>query len=212
MKKYFIALAVALMAFAVSASAQVKFGVTAGMNFNSAKVADVKMDAKAGWNVGATLQFNLPLGFSLQPSVVYMHKAAGFETPSLSSAFLENLKAEMVQTFGSVVVPVSVQWGPDLLVARPFLDVTPYVGYSLTNKVKSDFAGIEEVVKGGNGLDYGLGLGAGINVWKLQAIVRYNWNFGVLGNYKDFTGVNLEDIKTDSETYGGITVNLAFFF
>ena len=212
MKKYFIALAVALMAFSVSVSAQVKFGVTAGMNFNTAKIDDVKMDAKAGWNVGATLQFNLPLGFSLQPSIVYMQKAAGFTTPELSSDFLEDLKAEMVQTVGSVVVPVSVQWGPDLLVARPFLDVTPYVGYSLTNKVKSDFAGIEEVVKGGNGLDYGLGLGAGINVWKLQAIVRYNWNFGVLGNYKDFTGVNLEDIKTDSETFGGITVNLAFFF
>lgn len=212
MKKYFIALAVALMAFSVSVSAQVKFGVTAGMNFNSAKIADVKMDAKAGWNVGATLQFNLPLGFSLQPSIVYMQKAAGFTTPELSSDFLEDLKAEMVQTVGSVVVPVSVQWGPDLLVARPFLDVTPYVGYSLTNKVKSDFAGIEEVVKGGNGLDYGLGLGAGINVWKLQAIVRYNWNFGVLGNYKDFTGVDLGDIKTDSETFGGITVNLAYFF
>ena len=215
MKKYFIAIAVALVAFSASVSAQAKFGVTAGMNFNSATIADVKMDAKAGWNVGATVQLNLPLGFSLQPSVVYMHKAAGFETPkipNLSSDFLEDLKAEMVQTVGSVVVPVSVQWGPDLLVARPFLDVTPYVGYSLTNKVKSDFAGIEEVVKGGNGLDYGLGLVAGINVWKLQAIVRYNWNFGVLGNYKDFTGVNLEDIKTDSETFGGITVNLAFFF
>ena len=212
MKKYFIAIAVALVAFSASVSAQAKFGVTAGMNFNSATIADVKMDAKAGWNVGATVQLNLPLGFSLQPSVVYMQKAAGFTTPELSSDFLENLKAEMVQTVGSVVVPVSVQWGPDLLVARPFLDVTPYVGYSLTNKVKSDFAGIEEVVKGGNGLDYGLGLGAGINVWKLQAIVRYNWNFGVLGNYKDFAGVDLGDIKTDSETFGGITVNLAFFF
>ena len=212
MKKYFIALAVALMAFAVSASAQVKFGVTAGMNFNSATINDVKMDAKAGWNVGATVQLNLPLGFSLQPSVVYMHKAAGFETPNLSSGFIEDLKYEFIQTVGSVVVPVSVQWGPDLLVARPFLDVTPYVGYSLTNKVKSDFAGIEEVVKGGNGLDYGLGLGAGISVWKLQAIVRYNWNFGVLGNYKDFANVNIEDIKTDNETFGGITVNLAYFF
>ena len=212
MKKYFIAIAVALVAFSASVSAQAKFGVTAGMNFNSAKIDDVKMDAKAGWNVGATVQLNLPLGFSLQPSIVYMQKAAGFTTPELSSDFLENLKAEMVQTVGSVVVPVSVQWGPDLLVARPFLDVTPYVGYSLTNKVKSDFAGIEEVVKGGNGLDYGLGLGAGINVWKLQAIVRYNWNFGVLGNYKDFAGVDLGDIKTDSETFGGITVNLAFFF
>ena len=215
MKRYIIVVAAVLMAFATTAGAQVKFGVTAGMNFNSATINDVKMDAKAGWNVGATLQFNLPLGFSLQPSVVYMHKAAGFETPkipNLSSGFLEDLKAEMVQTVGSVVVPVSVQWGPDLIVARPFLDVTPYVGYSLTNKVKSDFAGVEETVKGGNGLDYGLGLGAGINVWKLQAIVRYNWNFGVLGNYKDFTGVDLGDIKTDSETFGGITVNLAFFF
>ena len=212
MKKFLTALAAAMMLFSVQAYAGGRFGITGGMNFNSAKIKDVKMDAQAGWNVGIAYNLDLPLGFSLQPSIVYMQKAAGFTTPELSSDFLEDLKAEMVQTVGSVVVPVSVQWGPDLLVARPFLDVTPYVGYSLTNKVKSDFAGIEEVVKGGNGLDYGLGLGAGINVWKLQAIVRYNWNFGVLGNYKDFTGVNFGDIKTDSETFGGITVNLAYFF
>ena len=212
MKKYIIVVAAVLMAFATTAGAQVKFGLTAGMNFNSAKISDVKMDAKAGWNVGATLQVDLPLGFSIQPSLVYMHKAAGYETPSLSSAALDDLKTQVIQTVGSVVLPVSVQWGPDLIVARPFLDVTPYVGYSLTNKVKSKFAGIEETVKGGNGLDYGLGLGAGLNVWKLQAIVRYNWNFGVLGNYKDFTGVDLGNLNTENETYGGITVSLAYFF
>lgn len=212
MKKYIIVVAAVLMAFATTASAQVKFGLTAGMNFNSAKISDVKMDAKAGWNVGATLQVDLPLGFSIQPSLVYMHKAAGFEVPALSSAIVDDLKLQVLQTVGSVVLPVSVQWGPDLIVARPFLDVTPYVGYSLTNKVKSDFAGVEETVKGGNGLDYGLGLGAGLNVWKLQAIVRYNWNFGVLGNYKDFTGVDLGNLNTENETYGGITVSLAYFF
>ena len=69
MKKYFIAIAVALVAFSASVSAQAKFGVTAGMNFNSATIADVKMDAKAGWNVGATVQLNLPLGNSLQISL-----------------------------------------------------------------------------------------------------------------------------------------------
>ena len=212
MKKVIFLVAAALMAFSATVKAQVDFGVTAGMNFNSAKIADVKMDTKAGWNAGVTLQVDLPLGFSLQPSVVYMHKAAGFETPSLSSTMLEDLKVQVLQTVGSVVVPVSVQWGPDLLVARPFLDVTPYIGYSLTNKMKGDFAGIEETVKGGNGLDYGLGLGAGINVWKLQAIVRYNWNFGVLGNYKDFTDVDLGSLKTENETFGGITVSLAYFF
>lgn len=212
MKRYIIVIAAAMLAFSATAAAQVNFGVTAGMNFNSAKINDVKMDAKAGWNVGATVQFDLPLGFSLQPSLVYMQKAAGYETPELSSGILEDLKASFVQTVGSLVLPVSVQWGPDLLVARPFLDVTPYVGYSLSNKIKADVAGLEEVVKGGNGLDYGLGLGAGINVWKLQAIVRYNWNFGVLGNYEDFTDIKLGDLNSENETFGGITVSVAFFF
>lgn len=212
MKRYLIVIAAAMLAFSATAAAQVNFGVTAGMNFNSAKIGDVKMDAKAGWNVGATVQFDLPLGFSLQPSLVYMQKAAGYETPELSSGILEDLKARFVQTVGSLVLPVSVQWGPDLLVARPFLDVTPYVGYSLSNKIKADVAGLEEVVKGGNGLDYGLGLGAGINVWKLQAIVRYNWNFGVLGNYEDFTDIKLGDLNSENETFGGITVSVAFFF
>ena len=212
MKKYLIVIAAALLAFSATASAQMNFGVTAGMNFNSAKIGDVKMDARAGWNVGATVQFDLPLGFSLQPSLVYMQKSGGYTTPEFSSAILEDIKAQFVQTVGSLVLPVSVQWGPDLLVARPFLDVTPYVGYSLSNKIKADVAGLEEVVKGGNGLDYGLGLGAGVNVWKLQAIVRYNWNFGVLGNYEDFADIKLDDLNSENETFGGITVSLAFFF
>lgn len=212
MKKYLIVIAAALLAFSATASAQMNFGVTAGMNFNSAKIGDVKMDARAGWNVGATVQFDLPLGFSLQPSLVYMQKSGGYTTPEFSSAILEDIKAQFVQTVGSLVLPVSVQWGPDLLVARPFVDVTPYIGYSLSNKIKADVAGLEEVVKGGNGLDYGLGLGAGINVWKLQAIVRYNWNFGVLGNYEDFTDIKLGDLNSENETFGGITVSVAFFF
>lgn len=212
MKKYLIVIAAAILAFSATASAQMNFGVTAGMNFNSAKIGDVKMDARAGWNVGATVQFDLPLGFSLQPSLVYMQKAAGYTTPEFSSAILEDIKAQFVQTVGSLVLPVSVQWGPDLLVARPFVDVTPYIGYSLSNHLKSDVVGIKEVIKGGNGLDYGLGLGAGINVWKLQAIVRYNWNFGVLGSYEDFADIDPSGIKFEDETFGGITVSVAFFF
>lgn len=213
MKRYVVLVAVALMAFSATLGAQVKFGVTAGMNFNSAKVGDVKMDAKAGWNAGATLQVDLPLGFSLQPSLVYMHNAAGFESQIFSSQILGDIKAEFAQAVGSVVLPVSVQWGPDLIIVRPFIDVTPYVGYSLFNKLKGDVLGIEETLKGGNGFDCGLGVGAGLNVWKLQAIVRYNWNFGVLGNYEGFTEVDLKDsLNIENTTFGGVTVSLAYFF
>jgi hypothetical protein len=184
-----------LASFSASAKG---FGVTAGMNFNSTKIKDVKMDAQAGWNVGLTYAFNLPLGFSLQPSLVYSQKSALVETVT-----------DTKQTVGSINLPVSVQWGPDLLVARPFVDVTPYVGYSLFNKAKGD---ILDDIKGGNGFEYGLGVGAGLSVWKIQAIVRYNWNFGVLGSLKDFTDIQVGNLTPEDQTYGGISVHLAFFF
>ena len=197
MKRILLVLASVLVLASFSASAK-GFGVTAGMNFNSTKIKDVKMDAQAGWNVGLTYAFNLPLGFSLQPSLVYSQKSALVETVT-----------DTKQTVGSINLPVSVQWGPDLLVARPFVDVTPYVGYSLFNKAKGD---ILDDIKGGNGFEYGLGVGAGLNVWKIQAIVRYNWNFGVLGSLKDFTDIQVGNLTPEDQTYGGISVHLAFFF
>lgn len=197
MKRILLVLASVLVLASFSASAK-GFGITAGMNFNSTKIKDMKMDAQAGWNVGLTYAFNLPLGFSLQPSLVYSQKSALVETVS-----------DTKQTVGSINLPVSVQWGPDLLVARPFVDVTPYVGYSLFNKAKGD---ILDDIKGGNGFEYGLGVGAGLNVWKIQAIVRYNWNFGVLGSLKDFTDIQVGNLTPEDQTYGGISVHLAFFF
>lgn len=202
MKKFIIALAAAMMLFSVQASAGGKFGITGGMNFNSAKIKDVKMDAQAGWNAGITYNLDLPLGFSLQPALVYSQKGA----------LVGGDKINITQTVGSLNLPVSVQWGPDLLVARPFVDVTPYVGYSLVNKVKGDVLGVTAEDKGKNAFEYGLGVGAGLDVWKLQVIVRYNWNFGVLGSLKDFTGIKIDDLKSDNETFGGISVHLAFFF
>ena len=203
MKRFLLAVAALMLFFSVQASAQ-GFGVTAGMNFNAAKIADVRTDAKAGWNVGVTYGLDLPLGFSLQPSLVFIQKNADYSPADALTA---------VQKVSSLNLPVSVQWGPDLIVARPFLDVTPYIGYSLSNKFKG---GVETVgnhdVSLDNAFEYGVGVGAGVNVWKLQAIVRYNWNFGTLGRLSDFKDIQIGDYKTENEAFGGISVSLAFFF
>ena len=149
----------ALMLTGISASAQVKWGVTAGMNFNAAEVSDIRLEAKAGWSAGVSCLVDLPLGFSIQPSLVYIQKGADYSP-------VDALQLE--QKVGSINLPVSVQWGPNLIVARPFLDVTPYVGYSLVNNIKGSLADFKAVLKGKKSFDYGVGVGAGLSVWKLQ--------------------------------------------
>lgn len=196
MKKLLIT-AICIMAglfAAENARAQKGFGIIAGMNFNSAKIKNVELESKTGWSIGGTWLLDLPLGFSLQPSLVYAQKSADM--------------VGATQTIGAINLPVSVQWGPDLIIARPFLDVTPYVGYSLFNKMEGKLVNED----GKNAFDYGVGIGAGLNVWKIQAIVRYNWNFGALGSLKDFTGQDLGSFTPEDKTFGGISFTVAYIF
>ena len=198
MKRILVVIATLLVG-SVMASAKGGFGVTAGLDFNSIRVQDVKMDAKAGWNAGVVYSFDFPAGFSVQPSVLYSQKSAELGISG------------MTHTLGSVDIPVSVQWGPNLIVARPFLDVTPYVGYSLVNNIKGSLADFKAVLKGKKSLDYGVGVGAGLSVWKLQAVVRYNWSFGAMDSLDGFSGKQVENLKSDG-VYGGVSVNVAYFF
>jgi hypothetical protein len=164
----------------------------------------VDVKARTGWSVGGTCLVDLPLGFSVQPSLLYHQKGA-------------NITNELSQSMGFLELPVSVQWGPDLLIFRPFLDVTPYVGYALSNKFSASVAGIvlsDEGWKGKERFEYGLGLGDGVNVWKLQFIARYNWNFGSLYNVEGWDDIkpHLKDLNSKSENFGGVTLSLAFLF
>ena len=205
MKKILVAAAMLMAGLMTAGTASARgFGVTGGLNFNTVTVKDLQMDTKAGFNLGVTYLLDLPLGFSVQPSLVYSQNSLDYST-------LESI--ETMQKVGSVKLPVSVQWGPDLIIARPFIDVTPYVGYTLSNKLEG---GLKGVVSGETSLEntfeYGVGIGAGLNVWKLQAIVRYNWNFGLLGKLDDFKDLGIGDFKTENDTYGGVTVSVAYFF
>jgi len=116
---------------------------------------------------------------------------------------------------GFIELPVSVQWGPDLLVFRPFLDVTPYIGYALSNEVTTSLADFKfSSWQGKERFEYGLGIGAGINVWKLQLIARYNWNFGSLYNVEGWDDIKseLKGLSAENENFGGVTLSLAFLF
>ena len=207
MKKILLALVMTIVLSSVSASAGGKWGVTGGLGFNASKFSELGGDTRAGWNLGLTGAFDLPLGFSIQPSLVYNAKAMDIaENVSQSMEYIE--------------LPVSVQWGPDLLIFRPFVDITPYVGYALANDLKADIAGLVSFTDGSwdgkNRLEYGLGIGGGLDVWKLRLVARYNWSFGPLYNVQGWNDIKeslkISGLNAENPNFGGITLTLSYFF
>lgn len=190
--------AIAVMLFCASEVSAQKYGVIGGASFTS--IQNIEESSKTGFSVGATAQFRLPLGFSIQPSLVYNQKSA-----QLAGDLLD-------MSVGHLELPVSLQWGPDLLLFRPFLDVTPFVGYAVSSKI-----GIEDYIHTNwdeymNKLSYGLGLGGGLEVWRFQLICRYNWNFGPLFNEEGKMMIEPMTEMFKDKNFGGVTLSLAFLF
>lgn len=191
------------------------FGITGGASFVSLK--EVSHSHTTGYHAGFTYKVDLPFGFAIQPSLLYHMKGSVVEDA------YENGSALDLKT-GYLELPVSFQWGPDLILFRPFLDVTPFVGYGLNNTMSgysSESNTVYEVKNQWNvlnRLEYGLGLGVGIDIWKLQVIGRYNWNFGALldagGTLPDMENVmsNIKSSVFKGNNFGGMTLTVAFLF
>lgn len=179
-------------------------GITAGMtsmSFDSA--SDPKIDVMAG----ITCQLSLPLGFSVQPSVLYMQKA----TKTQNSLALNQYEC------GYVEVPVAFQWGPDLLLFRPFIEAAPFVGYAVRNQSKILLGGTDVTTEktnsweGINRFSYGASLGAGIELWKIQIVYRHVWNLGSFADIND-ADVAIQATNINNRNFVGNTVSVAFFF
>ena len=207
MKRLVAALAFFALALvgASEISAQ-KYGIIGGATFTS--MQNIEKSAKTGFNIGATAQLRLPLGFSVQPSLIYNSKAAQVGGDALVASM----------NVGYFELPVSVQWGPDLLLFRPFLEVTPFVGYAVNSTFKTEVLNQATIIKNEwnsfnmNRFAYGLGLGGGIEVWRFQVICRYNWNFGPLFDADGSLNVQPVTDAFKDKNFGGVTLSLAFMF
>lgn len=191
------------------------FGVTGGASFVG--VREASSGLTTGYHAGLTYKVQLPFGFAVQPSILYHMKGSVVE-----DAYENGMSLDLKT--GYLEVPVSLQWGPDLILFRPFLDVTPFIGYGLNNSVAGYSLSTDSIFHAKNQwegltrLEYGLGLGVGIDVWKLQVIGRYNWNFGSLLNADghlpsaDSVISNIRSSVLDGKNYGGMTLTVSFLF
>jgi hypothetical protein len=173
----------------IGLSAQTHFGIKGGLNFDNMKVKDVELknNNSTGWHAGILLNAKLPLGLAFQPEVLYSVRSI-----DLSKGYNVNFKY--------IEVPVNIQWGIDLILLRPFVMASPYFSYLLgIGDSKNKWDGVKEV-------DYGLGLGVGLDIWKLQVTGKYKWSFGNLGD------VQTSDWKMNNATFTGFQLSVGFLF
>ena len=202
----------------------VTFGVGGGITSSSAKLNET-FNAKSitGWQVGAMVKVPVGLGFAVQPGVFYQVKGVQFQGENPKFSVSELLKTKTEQTY--VEIPVQVQWGPDLVFLRPYIFAEPFLGFGISSKTTiGEGASAQSVTEnfkeaGLNAMEYGLGLGGGLEVWKLQLSVKYFWNFGKVypegsDTKIDFAkiGDTVKNAFKDKQSFNGVAVNLVLFF
>lgn len=187
--------AIVSMALALTADAG-RFGIKAGTNVTS-------MDFKAGmppvlgYSAGITWQWNLPMGFAIQPDLLYHVKASR----------LSEINEEAFG-LGYVELPVNIQWGLRFADKnlRLFAQASPFVGYAVTQTGTVDRSGMDKWTDI-NRFSYGAGLGVGIQLWALQVTAQYTWNLGQLANFRD---TSLSDFN--DKNFGGYVITAALMF
>ncbi len=242
MKKIILSAAVALMA-TLSANAQI--GIVGGLTTTATNLNDAYKDiaetkSVSQYHVGLVYNVNLPLGFSVQPGVLYNVKGQTLNT-TLSQLGLGNYDVSVDTKTGYLEVPVRVAWGIDFGVVEPFVFAEPFIGYALTTEAVSSFKDetTKKIVSAAasaagysldtsnsdanrwdnrNRLTYGVGLGAGVKVFDFAAIsVKYYWDLGAM--YKEVDGSTKTSISADAvcgavknQKCTGIAATLTLYF
>lgn len=178
--------------------AQNGFGIKGGLSYNSMSDIEIEnwessFNRKTGFHAGILYKAKLGSGLALQPELLYIQKGGNLEGNNESLDF----KVHHIQ------LPINLQWGIDLMLFRPFVMVSPYIGYAIANG--DELKGLEW--DNMNRFEYGIGLGAGLDIWKFQVTGRYCWDLGKVAEFK-WDGINT--FKGGKNK--GFELSLAFIF
>jgi hypothetical protein len=185
MKKIIVLLAVLVVA--INADAQIKLGVKAGLNvsdmsFSGKKGVGENIDDlfanRTGWHFGMAMKMSFPLlPITLQPELLFSTK--GYNGANGGDHL----------TLNYIEIPVNLQWGISIGKIRPYAELSPYFSY---------LVGSNKALKELNSWDGGVGLGVGIDIWKLQISGKYLWGLGNVSDLKDVSGEILGSFKNRS--------------
>jgi hypothetical protein len=192
MKKFLVLLTILLSAGVVGA--QGRFGLVAGTNYTSFKPESATIEtikSASGFHAGIAYQVRVPfVGLAMQPELLYSQKSFEAENGTTSETY----------TMNYVELPINIQWGINLLLLRPFVFASPYASYAVSKSGELSDVAWDDL----NRFDYGVGLGAGVEIWKFQISGKYNWSM------KSFD--SNDHLEFGNAKFNGFQLSLALLF
>lgn len=184
---------IACLALAIPAQAQIHFGVKAGLNVSKLHLSKdiVNKDNRAGFFVGPTAEFTLPLlGLGIDGSVLYNQFGVESETGTSNKKSIE--------------IPINLKWniGFSSLIGA-YVAVGPQFGFNIGDRW---FDNICEFKKNTTSFNVGAGL-------KLLSHLQVgaNYNFALKDNGKIHVE-DLEDLTTIGFKQNTWQVSVAYIF
>ncbi len=200
MKKTLVVMLMAV-AFAMPSNAQIKLGLTGGLNLTNVNVKDAAgtVKGRAGFFIGPTVKFTLPIvGLGIDASAVYDQREGKVGEGSAE----QTIKSQSIQ------IPINVRYGVglgDLL--EVFAFAGPQFGFNVGSNKKIEEWDTEWTLKSAN-LSANLGIGLTV-LSHLQAKFNYNWALGKTGEVKSISGAR---DAVGSAKFNCWQISLAYWF
>ena len=207
------------LCFGIASFAQEGVGIFGGITSSSTKLQDFDFDNVTQFRAGIAYKYPIAMGFAVQPEFSYSVKGTAL-TPSLADFDIAKFDLHM----GYVEAALQLQWGPDLLIFRPYALVEPFIGYALNNKIETSLAGTNISTTRTNvwnclqKMEYGYAWGGGVDLFgRFQVSAKHYENFGSL--YKDSKDASPQTVDDfimeafkDDRNFSGWVLSLTLFF
>ena len=152
--------------FTVSDQIEYHYGVVVGQNVATIKSKQgSSQDVITGLVGGVALQVVWPKGFVVQPELLYSQKGVTFSG--------NGAKFDM----NYLEIPVKATYRLHMAEVKPFVFAAPYGAYAIKVAEDSNVANNEITPDQIKKMDYGIALGAGFDVWKIQVSFKNSWGF-----------------------------------
>jgi len=156
------------------------FGIKAGLNLATMSYKDGSLSydptAIAGINVGLISEIAIQENLFLQPGILFSTKGSQYTISSYTTTI----------TTSNIEVPINLMYKHDLGSLKLLGFAGPYLGLAVGGKTKSD--GISQDIsfsgenRDMNSFDFGLNIGAGIEVSNFQISAQYGFGLANLAN------------------------------